>query len=447
MKARWYVMLLAASLMTSCGGAPNRHPSTPLEDENEYYVETAEQTRVGDSYFGEEKAVVDIVEPAANSPMPGDPTVKMLNVYVENSGSMDGYVVNGGDLAVLVEDYINQLMHCGIRIENRQYCFVNSKIIPITQSSKEFADKIQPTQFKKAGGNRGTSDLADIFEKVVPWSDDTLCLLVSDMIFSPGKGLNADDYIKRQCNRIKDKLRNVGSNVSVLLYRFEGKYNGIYYDKQDRKSSFNGMRPFFLCAIGSDEVLKQLRGIEGKLSVPIKNKCIITHHADAVGYAIVPNGNGNYKVVKNNNHAITNAKLSKGKGHTKNVGQPKLTINIMVDFSKLLCNEQYLLDTSNYVTDNAHYRVVSIRKVEHPRFSHVLQIEATSNNAATVCVSLKNKMPRWIYFFNDDQGLAAKPTDSVQCTYGLKRMAGAMFDAFTSDKSTICDMEISINHK
>lgn len=440
-------MLLAATLIASCGGAPNRHPSTPLEDENEYYVENTEQTHVGDSYIGEEMTIVGKTSLTTDSTMPGESSVKMLNVYVENSGSMDGYVVNGGDLATLVEDYINLLRHCGINIKNWQYYFINSKIIPISQSSKEFADKVQPTQFKKAGGNRGTSDLADIFDKVVPLSGDTLCLLVSDMIFSPGKGQNADDYIKRQCNRIKEKLRNVDSNVSMLLYRFEGKYNGTYYDKQDRKSSFNGVRPFFICAIGSDEVLRQLRGIEGKLSVPIKNKCIITHHADEVGYAVVPNGNGCYKVVKNNNHAITGAKLSKGKGHTKNSGKPKLTINIMVDFSKLLCNEQYLLDTCNYVTNNAHYQVVNIRKVEHPRFSHVLQIETSSNNSANVCISLKNKIPGWIYRFNDNEGLAAKPTDSVQCTYGLKRMVGAMFDAFTYNKSTLCEIKISINQK
>ena len=440
-------MLLAVSLMTSCGGTPNRHPSSLLEDENEYFVENAEQTFVGDSYSGDETTVVGKTALTAESSISRMPMVKMINVYVENSGSMDGYVVNGGDLATLVEDYINQLRHCGINIKNWQYYFINSKIIPISQSSKEFADKVQPTQFKKAGGNRGTSDLADIFDKVVPLSGDTLCLLVSDMIFSPGGKKNADDYIKRQCNRIKEKLSNVDDNVSVLLYRFEGKYNGTYYDKQDERSLFNGVRPFFLCAIGSDEVLRQLRGIEGKLSVPIKNKCIITHHADGVGYAVIPNGNGCYKVVKNNNHAITGAKLSKGKGHTKNYRQPKLTIHIMVDFSKLLCNEQYLLDTSNYITDNAHYRVVNIRKVEHPRFSHILQIETSSNNAANVCISLKNKIPGWIYRFNDNEGLAAKPTDSVQCTYGLKRMVGAMFDAFKSDKSTICDIKISINQK
>ena len=440
-------MLLAVSLMTSCGGTPNRHPSSLLEDENEYFVENAEQTFVGDSYSGDETTVVGKTALTAESSISRMPMVKMINVYVENSGSMDGYVVNGGDLATLVEDYINQLRHCGINIKNWQYYFINSKIIPISQSSKEFADKVQPTQFKKAGGNRGTSDLADIFDKVVPLSGDTLCLLVSDMIFSPGGKKNADDYIKRQCNRIKEKLSNVDDNVSVLLYRFEGKYNGPYFNKQNRMSSFNGVRPFFLCAIGSDEVLRQLRGIEGKLSVPIKNKCIITHHADGVGYAVIPNGNGCYKVVKNNNHAITGAKLSKGKGHTKNYRQPKLTIHIMVDFSKLLCNEQYLLDTSNYITDNAHYRVVNIRKVEHPRFSHILQIETSSNNAANVCISLKNKIPGWIYRFNDNEGLAAKPTDSVQCTYGLKRMVGAMFDAFTSDKSTICDIKISINQK
>lgn len=440
-------MLLAATLISSCDGVPNRHPSNPLEDENEYYVENTKQTHAGDSYIGEEMTVVGKATLTVDSSIPGEPTVKMLNVYVENSGSMDGYVVNGGDLATLVEDYINQLRHCGINIKNWQYYFINSKIIPISQSSKEFADKIQPNQFEKAGGTRGTSDLADIFDKVVPWSSDTLCLLVSDMIFSPGKGQNADDYIKRQCNRIKEKLRNVDSNISMLFYRFEGKFDGNYYNKLNRKSLFNGVRPFFICAIGSDEVLRQLRGIEGKLSVPIKNKCIITHHTDGVGYAIVPNKNGSYKVVKNNNHAITGAKLSKGKGHTKKSGQPKLTINVMADFSKLLCNEQYLLDTSNYVTDNAHFRVVNIRKVEHPRFSHILQIETSSNNAATVCISLKNKMPGWIYRFNDNEGLAAKTTDSVQCTYGLKRMVGAMFDAFTSDKSTISDMKISINHK
>lgn len=367
----------------------------------------------------------------------------IVQIFVENSASIDGYVSGGNDLRDVIEGYMYKV-RSDLNPSSIECYFVNSKRIKIGCDIREFADKITPTHFKKSGGNRGTSDMADILRQVVPNGDDTVAVLVSDFIFSPGNQ-DAEHYIKRQYNQINDLFSFVAqrNEWSVLIYRFEGRFNGTYYDRNDKPSKYEGLRPFYMWVIGKNDYIKKLRTLEDKPNIDIRNKCIITNGVDNINYAVQPNV-GDYRISKSSNKSIEKAKLTSGKGSRKGNAK-KLTIGLNVDFSKLIVNEQYLMDTSNYSTDNPAYRVVSVQESNHQLYTHTLRIETTSNNAAEVTVSLKNKMPHWIYRFNDDIGEAANPNDSIQTTYGLKKIVSGVFDAFTDNNENLCNLIISIN--
>ena len=367
----------------------------------------------------------------------------VVQIFVENSASIDGYVSGGNDLRDVVEAYLYGVKN-DMSPKSIECYFINSKQIHIGHDVKEFADKITPTYFKKSGGNRGTSDIADILRQIVPQGEDTIAILVSDFIFSPGNQ-DAENYIKRQHNQINDLFVTVSQRKdwSVLIYRFDGKFNGTYYDRNDKHSKFDGKRPFYMWVVGKNDYIKQLRKLEDKPNIDIRNKCVITNGVDVINCAIQPNI-GDYRISKKSNRAIERAKLTSGKGSHKGKTK-KLTIGLNIDFSELIANEQYLLDTANYSVDNPAYRVVSVQKSSHPHYTHTLRIESTSNNAAEVTVCLKNKMPRWIYRFNDDVGEAANENDEIQTTYGLKKIVSGVFDAFTDMDDNLCSLKISVN--
>lgn len=395
----------------------------------------------GNGSYMDSTAHTDELEPKREK---DEETVQpIVQIFVENSASIDGYVSGGNDLRDVIEGYMYKVSSY-LNPHRIECYFINSKKIQIGCDVKEFADKISPTYFKKSGGNLGTSDIADILRQIVPHGDDTVAILVSDFIFSPGNQ-DAEHYIKRQYNQINDLFSSVAqrNEWSVLIYRFEGGFNGTYYDRNDKPSKYEGLRPFYMWVIGKNDYIKKLRTLEDKTNIDIRNKCIISNGVDNINYAVQPNV-GDYRISKSSNKSIEKAKLTSGKGSRKGNAK-KLTIGLNVDFSKLIVNEQYLMDTSNYSTNNPAYRVVSVQESNHPLYTHTLRIESTSNNAAEVTVSLKNKMPHWIYRFNDDIGEAANPNDSIQTTYGLKKIVSGVFDAFTDNNENLCNLIISIN--
>ena len=116
-----------------------------------------------------------------------------------------------------------------------------------------------------------------------------------------------------------------------------------------------------------------------------------------------------------------------------------------VNFSNLLVDEYYLLDKNNYAIDNTHYRIDTVVKSGNQRFTHTIKLSATSNTPTKVIVSLLNQMPSWIEEYTDETGSTPNPDDSIQRTYGLNTLMGAVYGAYTQKGNKLCDMEISIN--
>lgn len=424
------VLIAIVTLLDCCGGRPNRNDGKNRECQNEK-VNNPKDTLQG----LDEEAIL------------AQPFIK---IFVENSHSMDGYVSGKSTLRDFVEAYLDQIEMSEQGICGMECNFINSSIIKVSDNTQDFADKLTPSQFQKYGGTRGSSEMADLFNKILPQADDTVCIFISDCIFSPGKGKNADDYLNRQGSRIQKSfyLTNVQNGFSALMYQVKGKFQGKILDKEDKNpNNYDGFRPFYVWVIGADRYLKQFREYEGKLkNTPFQNLCVITHNTNDIDYAIIP-GAGNYEPSKDDSkHSIVKARLgNKGSGCTRRTEGTQFTFAMNVNFSNLLVDEYYLLDKNNYVIDNTHYRIDTILKSGNPRFTHTIKLSATSNTPTKVIVSLLNQMPSWIEEYTDETGSTPNPNDSLQRTYGLKTLMGAVYGAYTQKGNTLCEMEISIN--
>lgn len=121
------------------------------------------------------------------------PTIK---VYVENSGSMDGYVKGVTDFENAVYSYLSDLQLADLgqkdsaSFKNRlELNYINSEVLTHKSDVEEFIKKLEPKTFRMRGGNRNTSDISDILEKILERmeSPNDISILISDCIFSPGK--------------------------------------------------------------------------------------------------------------------------------------------------------------------------------------------------------------------------------------------------------------------
>ena len=159
----------------------------------------------------------------------------IYNVYVENSASMNGYVKGITEFEQTVYNYLTDIKISNLT-DSLRLNYINSKVIPRGSDIEDFILKLEPSSFTQMGGNIGVTDLSEVIKKVLQGtSDSTVSILVSDLIFSPGKGKNAEEYLVNQQIGIKSRVSEHLSKFpqhSVIVYQLSSKFAGSFYDKK-----------------------------------------------------------------------------------------------------------------------------------------------------------------------------------------------------------------------
>lgn len=376
------------------------------------------------------------------------PTIK---VYVENSGSMDGYVKGATDFENAVYSFLSDVQHAdlGDRPDSMStknvliLNYINSEVLEQKPDVREFIKALEPSDFKMKGGKRGTSDMSNIIGTIISQTENNdVSILVSDCIFSPGKTYkandNADEYIVAQQIGIKSHIVEElakNPNFSIVVMRLMSQFDGIYYNKFDDGQYIKNNRPFYIWLMGDRAHLKALLNkvnigqIKGS---GVQNIFMISNPLSNLTYSIsLPQpGNGKYKL-DNETKTITDAKVD-GKG-----GNSHFQISLSVDFSKLLLPEEYIINSDNYVISNKAYGL-EISKYSGPnmnKYTHTIKLTllqpAISRGA--IKISLLNTLPMWIKDYTDEIGLDINLEGAMEKTYGLKYLLGGVYDAYSSN--------------
>lgn len=387
----------------------------------------------------------------------------VVNVYVENSGSMYGYVKGVTDFEAMVYDYLLNIKLSKI-IDSLNLYYINSKMISRGTVTREddailddFIKKLEPDSFRAAGGNMASSDIAEIFKNIInKTNNNTISILVTDGIFSPGTAQNADNYLNNQQIGIKHSVSNLIENVdnaALIMYQSTSHFNGdyYYYDKSQRKEvgkHYDGERPYYIWLFGSAENLTKLRKAvpENRFNGKgIKKTFLICEGNRDVNYAVdAATGNFDKHQLANDKHSIHS--LSKDKS-----GRIKFAVK--VDFSELLLSDEYLLDTQNYIINNDYYEM-TVKKIETDvsNFTHKLTFTSTDgkphtseSNVENFSVKLKMNKPSWVDVMHDTDG----SNPSAGKTYGIKHQIDGCYGAFTLpfDLDNEYYTEIKINIK
>lgn len=124
-----------------------------------------------------------------------------LKVYIENSGSMDGYMCNGSELKDDVYSYVSALSSYA---DTTELNYINSLIIPYNNEIESFIRDLTPQKFHVAGGNKSNSDIAQMFKDILNKTDDnTVAIFVSDCILDVPNG-KAEDFFGNRSIAIRN---------------------------------------------------------------------------------------------------------------------------------------------------------------------------------------------------------------------------------------------------
>lgn len=368
----------------------------------------------------------------------------IVNVYIENSGSMDGYVKGQTEFEQIVYNYLVNLKLAKIA-SNLNLYYINSRLLPQQDDVQDFIEKLEPSSFKAKGGNRGTSDISNMIGLIMEeMNDSTVSIFISDCIFSPGKGKDAGEYLNNQKIGIKNVVGqyfNDHPKLAVMGYRCLSSFDGYYYDKNDTGRPYKGKRPFYVWLFGTQGALNriqiemqknryQLDGVQNDYMVFAGG----TTMPDSC-YA-VKRGSGKFALKKSDpKHSIENLKADKN---------GKVRFSVEVNYAPFILSDSYLCDTSMYVLNDPKYRVVAVERIkEYKKYSHVIHIEADRVHPSNLEIKLCTGKPVWPEYYNDDEGTAISVSNADK-TFGIKYMADGIAEAIIR-KDYYTRMTININ--
>lgn len=335
------------------------------------------------------------------------PDTICLNIYVENSGSMNGYMCNGSNLKDAVYDYVSDLK------KNTTICnlfYINSQIIPCNVSLDDYIKNLTPSSFAKAGGNLKDTDLRSIFRLIMDKHEaNTVSIFVSDCILDIPESAtdffgNCQVSVKNTFNEAIAKHPDMG----VEIMKLQSKFDGYWYCGKN-KQLLNGVkRPYYIWVIGDKNILAMLneKVPVAKIIGGIDEYCAystsqpIAFDIDKKRYAV--------------NHS------------------DKINVEVLADLRTSLQEESLLENTYQYSSENPlQTKVISIRPISKSgsNYSHVINLELSSPQTLKTASFTLNypEMAQWVKISNDSTGVYE---NSIDKTTGIQYLIQGVADAY-----------------
>lgn len=368
----------------------------------------------------------------------------VLNVFLENSGSMDGYVNgNNAEFASTIYRYLSLIDNSGSIKDSIDLNYINSEVIPLGNDITKFSSKeLTPSSFRNMGGKRVSTDISKLLETVLgKTNNDTISMLISDLIFSPGSGVDASKYLVDQETEIMGLITRKfnNSNLAIVIHQLNSNFNGTYFNKVDSRSNINNSRPYFICFFGEEQYLEQIPFDvlldDDFISTHFENKYIVSKE-QSVKYAVQV-GSGNFKLDRRNTQkSIIKARID---NRTNN-----LSCVVNVNFDILLLDDSYLTNKSNYIIDE-NFQLEEIKPTVIEGFTHSIKWSTTIPQSTTLSIGLSNSIPDWVYQTSDSSGEDLIKDDAIDKTYGLKYLIEGIHEPYSKASDYYTEIKININ--
>lgn len=359
---------------------------------------------------------IEVSSTPVSSSIPSDnPCVK---VFIENSGSMDGYMCDGSQLKDAVYDYVSDLNR---NTDTTQLYYINSQIIPYKGNLTSYIKDLNPVSFHKAGGNTANTDLGNIIASVLgAVNDTTIAIFVSDCILDlPAK--DAQKFLTNCEIRIKDEVINAQKRVpdlGVEILKLASDFNGKYFYPNGSVEMLKDVtRPYYIWIFGNKNYLAKFNA-----AVPLSQ---LTKY-DLSGVAAFSNQSAvPYEIF---NNALTSKTIVPSHGDYH--------VTIQADFSTTLQPEGMVQDKGNYTFNNSSIVVEGIYPISAPNSKYSHFIKFTIPNGTTIaqdCLTFHSpKLPSWVSEFNDETGINIK--ENLNKTTGIKYLIQGVADAYKNEK-------------
>ncbi|MCW3105728.1 MAG: hypothetical protein JWQ09_234 [Segetibacter sp.] len=382
----------------------------------------------------------------------------IVKVFIENSGSMDGYVrgikdfeIVVGKLLVLCKDYCSQNSR-----DNFDVFFINKRVYPVAEIKEltDFARALEPNQNSPYNkGDRSESILNDVLRNIIDsTNENAISILVSDCIYSLGPTKDTKGSLGYQQNGTMEvflhKFRqNSTLNFTTCIYKMESDYEGNYfpYDYDPKlKNSINlynnhFKRPYYIWVVGENKKVADFNsmikfaGFNG-----FKHSYILSNFIKEKQpyYTVLKETNivGSFKPTERTANEVKSIRDVEFKDGT-------LQFAIAIDLGGIPVDTSYLTNPKNYLVPDGFF-VKSINIINRNNLSprdmltigkttatHIVTV-STTNKFATqdLKLALSNKIPTWVEQSSSTDDRNVK--DEIDKTFGLSYLVQGVSDAY-----------------
>lgn len=362
----------------------------------------------------------------------------LVNLFIENSGSMDGYVKGQTSFESDLYRTITKLKVNYNKVKTSVIFSTGSRDLVNESEIANFEPGMLP--FRKPGEASGTA-IDDIIKRVVNRTNSTsVSILVSDFIYS-NNSISPITPSITITNILQSKLK-VDKNFAILFVKQSSQYTGTYYSEKNHNNRqfINTSRPYYICFMGSDIQIKAIFA----LLYPEKPKEFIylSNTPGKVSYQLLLTPKiGNYRLDKRspkNSLIEAEAVVLKGK--------KSFQFSLGVDFSSLLLPESYLMDADNFqLSENYSINIIPKSKTATAKITHFILLQTSLLREEKVHIQLNRSLPLWVINSSSDDDSDITSARQVGKTYGFKYlMEGALAGYVNLINDPYCKIEISI---
>lgn len=359
-----------------------------------------------------------------------DKTPPTIKVFLENSGSMDGYMCDGSDLKDAMYAYLSDLKLCSKSLELN---YINSKIIPFNGELDTYIKELNPASFRNAGGNRSNTDLGEMIKNVISNTNDTsISIFISDCILDlPAK--NAQDFLTNCQISIKNSvISGIDSvpNFGVVVAKLTSEFNGKYFYPNNTVENLNEVsRPYYMWIFGNANIVANILD-----NAPLDD---LRKYGFEDMISFVPQNNIPFDI---NNKTTTSKIINPTNGY--------YLATIRADFRTTLQPNSIIVAPSNYTFFDSSISIETIQPItaNNSEYTHFITIKIPKESKTIEEVLTFNApgVSNWVYNSNDDSGTDIK--NNLSKTTGIKYLIEGIADAYKKDKLlTTC--KFNIKHK
>lgn len=376
-----------------------------------------------------------------------------VKLYLENSGSMDGYIHDGNTRYKQALTQILWGVDASFGNSNLTISLINDNISEKGFSGVlSFMKSLEPkSEFWISGRGKDTDLNIMLDTLLLRHQTNDISIFISDCIYS-GKELG---LIEKEVQGLFNSKKSKLADLTVAVLALHSDFKGKFYPPKGGVQVINNDRPYYAIFIGKKGLVEKLMAEVKPTTLPGYGEMLVLTAKPSVTSIYTASSlysSGRFNVTHRN-------ELPEIEVH----GNQPILFTIPATITKGLMPDAYLRDANNYKVEGGLFKVVKVDaynevsakaansgalitlkfKVPNPNYIiHLQSLKPFGDGELTV--NLLYRKPTWVESYNTDD--AANSSQSGK-TYAIKYLINGLTSAFfPNGEAVMTSFKINIHH-